>query len=502
MDRIIFHIDVNNAFLSWTAIELLQNGYKYDIRDSYAVIGGDPKLRKGIVLAKSNLCKKLGIYTSETLYSAKKKCPNLKVYPPNYEFYQKMSNSLFNLLSKYTPDIEIASIDECYLDYGKVKRLYGDEIEFAKKIQKEIYDTLGFTVNIGIANNKLCAKMASDFSKPNKIHTLYKNEIEAIELNGNGDINWDKTIEQIDPMVFNKQWIYADFITNKSIVDENKFITLIHGTILNECINILKKYHLDLFINCNEEVVEKTLENLDEEDIEVLENEIDKEIAVQFNDRKRRVLYAMKSYLNRRCDIGESDLILFGTRNFKWIWEVICGYVFKNEFVNNGKNSKYEVFNITPPKWNINGSNVGNKDTTDLEMKKNRLTPDILRTVILPEGKKLLILDAKYYNIRFDLELGKVLGNPGIEDITKQYLYKVALKNYISKNTIGNDVFNAFLFPTMEPSNVQGYVKLDFMDEYCSDGIKLIMLNVEEIIDKYCNNVTYEMKDIQGFILN
>lgn len=331
---------------------------------------------------------------------------------------------------------------------------------------------------------------------------VYKNEIEAIELNGNGDINWDKTIEQIDPMVFNKQWIYADFITNKSIVDENKFITLIHGTILNECINILKKYHLDLFINCNEEVVEKTLENLDEEDIEVLENEIDKEITVQFNDRKRRVLYAMKSYLNRRCDIGESDLILFGTRNFKWIWEVICGYVFKNEFVNNGKNSKYEVFNITPPKWNINGSNVGNKDTTDLEMKKNRLTPDILRTVILPEGKKLLILDAKYYNIRFDLELGKVLGNPGIEDITKQYLYKVALKTYISKNTIGNDVFNAFLFPTMEPSNVQGYVKLDFMDEYCSDGIKLIMLNVEEIIDKYCNNVTYEMKDIQGFILN
>ena len=135
-------------------------------------------------------------------------------------------------------------------------------------------------------------------------------------------------------------------------------------------------------------------------------------------------------------------------------------------------------------------------------LKKNRLTPDILRTVILPEGKKLLILDAKYYNIRFDLELGTVLGNPGIEDITKQYLYKIALKTYISENSISSDVLNAFLFPTMEPSNVQGYVKLDFMDEYCSDGIKLVMLNVEEIIDKYCNNVTYQMEDIQGFILN
>ena len=178
MERIIFHIDVNNAFLSWTAIDLLNNGYKYDIRDSYAVIGGDPKARKGIVLAKSNLCKKLGIYTSETLYSAKSKCPNIKVYPPNYKFYSYMSNELFKLLSKYSPDIEVASIDECYLDYGKVKSMYGDELEFAKKIQKEIYDTLGFTVNIGIANNKLCAKMASDFSKPNKIHTLYSYEVE------------------------------------------------------------------------------------------------------------------------------------------------------------------------------------------------------------------------------------------------------------------------------------------------------------------------------------
>ena len=95
----------------------------------------------------------------------------------NYPFYQKMSSKLFHLIRKYTPDIEIASIDECYLDYTKVKKLYGDPYEFAKKLQMEINDTLKFTVNIGIANNKLCAKMASDFSKPNKIHTLYKEEI-------------------------------------------------------------------------------------------------------------------------------------------------------------------------------------------------------------------------------------------------------------------------------------------------------------------------------------
>ena len=178
MERIIMHIDVNNAFLSWTAIYLLNHGSKYDIRNSYAVIGGDEKSRRGIVLAKSMPAKKLGIKTGETLYSARKKCKVLKTYPMHYYFYQEMSHKLFELIKSYTPDIEIASIDECYLDYTKVKKLYGDELEFAKKLQKEIYDKLGFTVNIGIANNKLCAKMASDFEKPNKIHTLYMNEIE------------------------------------------------------------------------------------------------------------------------------------------------------------------------------------------------------------------------------------------------------------------------------------------------------------------------------------
>lgn len=177
MKKIIMHIDVNNAFLSWTAVLYLKQGMKIDIRKTYAVIGGDEKARHGIVLAKSNPAKKRGVVTAETLYQAKKKCPNLKVYPPNYNFYKKMSDSMLNLIGKYSPDIEQMSIDECFLDYTPVKHLYGDEVEFAYKLKKEIYDTLGFTVNIGIGNNKLCAKMASDFSKPYKVHTLYENEV-------------------------------------------------------------------------------------------------------------------------------------------------------------------------------------------------------------------------------------------------------------------------------------------------------------------------------------
>lgn len=173
------HIDVNNAFLSWTAVLKLREGEKIDIRNTYAVIGGNEKNRSGIVLAKSTPAKRKGVVTAETIYSAKRKCPNLKVYPPNYKYYKQMSDSMLNLIRNYSPDIEQMSIDECFLDYTPVKHLYGDEIKFAYKIQKEIKDKLGFTVNVGIANNRLCAKMASDFSKPYKVHTLYENEIQT-----------------------------------------------------------------------------------------------------------------------------------------------------------------------------------------------------------------------------------------------------------------------------------------------------------------------------------
>lgn len=176
MERIIMHIDVNNAFLSWTAVDLLKKGHK-DIRNEYAVIGGDESKRRGIVLAKSMPAKKRGVKTAETLYSARKKCPYLNVYSPNRKLYSEMSHKLFELLRNYTSDIEVVSVDECFLDYTPIKKVYGDEVSFAHKIKDEIYNTFGFTVNVGIANNKLCAKMASDFSKPNKVHTLYENEI-------------------------------------------------------------------------------------------------------------------------------------------------------------------------------------------------------------------------------------------------------------------------------------------------------------------------------------
>lgn len=178
MNSVIFHIDVNSAFLSWTAVKMLsEDPNAIDIRTIPAVIGGDQTKRHGIVLAKSIHTKKYGIQTGEPLVSAHEKCPNLLCVPPTYTDYVSYSNQLMELLKKYAPVVEQFSIDEAFCDMSGTGRLYGDPIAFAHKLKDEIRDTFGFTVNIGISSNKLLAKMASDFEKPDKVHTLFPEEI-------------------------------------------------------------------------------------------------------------------------------------------------------------------------------------------------------------------------------------------------------------------------------------------------------------------------------------
>mgnify|MGYP004537529527 CR=1 FL=1 len=177
MKRIIFHIDVNNAFLSWSAVEMLKNGSKLDIRTIPAVVSGDEKKRRGVVVAKSFPAKKAGIVSGEPLYMARRKVDKLYVVKSERQNYIKYSDAFYNILCKYTPVIERYSIDECFMDMTGMEMMFGDPVKLAYKIKDEIYDTLGFTVNVGVANSKVCAKMASDFEKPNKVHTLFDYEV-------------------------------------------------------------------------------------------------------------------------------------------------------------------------------------------------------------------------------------------------------------------------------------------------------------------------------------
>ena len=189
MEKIILHIDVNSAFLSWSAVKLLREGYKRDIRKEISVISGDPKTRHGIVVAASIPAKKIGIKPPINLKEARRIYKRVIVVQPDFIFYKKCSMALMNFLKRIFNVVEQFSIDECFVDYTYLKDKYGDEVLFANKLKNEIYKRFGFSVNIGIGNNKLSAKMASDFEKPNKVHTLYSYEFK--------DKVWSKDISDL-----------------------------------------------------------------------------------------------------------------------------------------------------------------------------------------------------------------------------------------------------------------------------------------------------------------
>lgn len=178
-ETVYFHIDVNNAYLSWEALYRLEKDKETeDIRNLNAVIGGDISKRHGIVLAKSQSAKRYGIKTGEPLVSAMKKCPGLQSFKPHMEYYRERSKMLMQLLQKYAPVVDQYSVDEAFLDMSGTYTLYGDPVVFAHKLKDEVKKTMGFTVNIGISSNRLLAKMASDFTKPDKVHTLFPEEIQ------------------------------------------------------------------------------------------------------------------------------------------------------------------------------------------------------------------------------------------------------------------------------------------------------------------------------------
>lgn len=178
MERIIFHIDVNSAYLSWSAVEKCKNDPNaIDLRTVPSIIGGDPKSRHGIVLAKSTPAKKYGIRTAEPIAHALKKCPFLMIEPANHPLYHQYSQKFISYLRTITNRIEQVSVDECFLDFTEISRYYESPVAAADMIRKTIFESFGFTVNVGISSNKLLAKMASDLQKPNKTHTLFPHEI-------------------------------------------------------------------------------------------------------------------------------------------------------------------------------------------------------------------------------------------------------------------------------------------------------------------------------------
>lgn len=178
MQRLIFHVDVNSAFLSWEAARRVKNG-EDDLRLIPSCIGGSPESRHGVVLAKSIPAKQYNIRTGEPIALALRKCPSLVIAPPDFKLYSVCSKSFKDICRSYAPVVEEFSIDECFLDFSGTELIYPDPVALAYEIKDKIKKELGFTVNVGIGKNKLCAKMASDFEKPDRVHTLFPEEIPA-----------------------------------------------------------------------------------------------------------------------------------------------------------------------------------------------------------------------------------------------------------------------------------------------------------------------------------
>ena len=179
-ERVIFHVDANSAFLSWSAayrVKVL--GETEDLRDVPSVVAGNKESRHSIILAKSTPAKKYGIQTGEPLFQALDKCSSLKIVPPDYGLYVEASRHFVEMLRQFSPKVEQYSIDEAWVDMTGTERLWGSPRLAAEKMRLRIWEELGFTVNVGISSNKLLAKMAGDFEKPNKVHTLFPEEMEG-----------------------------------------------------------------------------------------------------------------------------------------------------------------------------------------------------------------------------------------------------------------------------------------------------------------------------------
>ena len=290
MDRIIMHIDVNSAFLSWSAIKLLKEGSKIDLRNEISVVSGREASRHGIVVAASIPAKKIGIRSPMNLRDAKRIYEDVIVTLQDREFYKECSMNMMRLIKYLFPKYEQYSIDECFVDYTEMKKLYGDEVKFAHKLKNEIHKRFGFTVNVGIGNNKLLAKMASDFEKPDKVHTLYSNEIEKKM--------WPLPISELfmagKSATAKLKAMGIETIGDLANYDQNKLISSLksHGKMLHEFANGIDNSPVENRYNDRKGIgFSKTLED-DIEDKQVLIKELSNFSNKISLELKKRKMYA------------------------------------------------------------------------------------------------------------------------------------------------------------------------------------------------------------------
>lgn len=336
-------------------------------------------------------------------------------------------------------------------EYSKREKLDADELESIGGIDSENADNM-LSVIIFLMN---------DYFE----NGLYSNEKNIYVFNGEDEINWLKTMDEIQPLINDGEPVYIEYYTNSTQNDEENYFRQLHRYILNECTKKLSELGLSEFLGFNPisfEIAENSLGAP-----ESIISRINNELSVQFINRKQLLLKAMASFMsNEKMENDNFTISFYGTRSFHVVWEKTCGYVLNN---------KYEAVKklIAPPKWTTLSGKTHKAAT---------LIPDIISIT----KDSFIISDAKYYSIKLTDDILK--GNPGIEDVTKQYLYQLAFDEYISaKNFIS--VKNMLLFPSEEKEMKQlGKVTIKFLKDLGLEDITLFLVPTHEVFDSYTNS--------------
>lgn len=319
---------------------------------------------------------------------------------------------------------------------------------------------------------------------------LYFNTQNVHEFNGDGEINWNRTINFIHPLWQEGDPYYLNFWTRRNTIDDKGFIQRIHECLLTICSRELEEISLLDLLDINSVyLTELSLNDLGTRDY--LLWRITNELNLEFNSRKQYVLKLMAALLNDSSSmIGEDNIDLFGTTSFNLVWETVCAEVFDNKLT-----IPLSDLPLSTVKIPLNTLGVKPRTLKDLIERPNwtsidgavafsdTLKPDLISVERHENVCSFVILDAKYYTMR--IESNKVEGQPGVGDVTKQYLYQLAYKDFIELNGI-QEVKNCFLMPTEKDEIVSvGNVHMEMLGKVGLEKIQVRELPASRMFDYY-----------------
>lgn len=323
----------------------------------------------------------------------------------------------------------------------------------------------------------------------------YTNAQDIIEVNGSGDILWDKTINETFTLISNNRPYYPELLTRKSTNDDFDYFKRLHECILTKSSSELESANLlDLFDVLEVNVSDEDLDDFRDNDY--ILDRIQKELNVQFNTRKQLVLKTLYAYVSLESSLNNIDCLnIFGTNSFNLVWEKICSEIMDNQ-LNSTLGSldlpipllecydrrKTLISLIEKPKW----CDTDENGDSFKKVAKDTLIPDLISINKNGGDYQFIIFDAKYYNILFNKETLK--GYPGIESITKQYLYQLAYKRFVEEHEF-NEIRNCFLFPAENNQIISnGYIELEMLHNLGLENIQIRLLPATEVYKYYLQN--------------